>query len=186
MKEDYLLRHRAKELEKTNYEFTNSKDKRIFDHAVSYMKKFKKRKVFKGTYFTPKTNFYFYFLIHFKAVGFLGIYILISYKISSKKELGKLPKVLLYIPMTSIFMITFIVGYADVYRRLGIVNEGVQNHFPLDALYFSIVTWTTLGYGDFSPTADGRMVASFEALFGLFFMACFVGFLVNILSADKK
>jgi Ion channel len=34
------------------------------------------------------------------------------------------------------------------------------------SLYFSVVTWTTLGYGDCTPAPDIRLVAAFEALVG--------------------
>ena len=42
-------------------------------------------------------------------------------------------------------------------------------------LYFSIVTFTTLGYGDMSPPDNYlRLVAATEALLGAFLMALFV------------
>jgi len=40
--------------------------------------------------------------------------------------------------------------------------------------YFSIVTFTTLGYGDITPTGFSRLLASIEALFGSFTLALFV------------
>ncbi|MDH5715984.1 MAG: potassium channel family protein, partial [Candidatus Aminicenantes bacterium] len=45
-----------------------------------------------------------------------------------------------------------------------------------DYLYFSIVTFTTLGYGDIRPLAapGARMVASGEAFIGAFMIALFV------------
>ncbi len=46
-----------------------------------------------------------------------------------------------------------------------------------DYLYFSIVTFTTLGYGDLRPCANvtwARMVASLEAFIGAFMIALFV------------
>ncbi|MFB0519249.1 MAG: ion channel [Acidobacteriota bacterium] len=45
-----------------------------------------------------------------------------------------------------------------------------------DYLYFSIVTFTTLGYGDIRPLAapGARMVASLEAFIGAFMIALFV------------
>jgi len=36
-----------------------------------------------------------------------------------------------------------------------------------DALYFSATTWTTLGYGDISPTGNVRLLTSIQALTGL-------------------
>lgn len=43
-----------------------------------------------------------------------------------------------------------------------------------DALYFSTVTWTTLGYGDIHPSADARAYAAIEAFFGYLFMGLMV------------
>ena len=42
------------------------------------------------------------------------------------------------------------------------------------SLYFSVVTFTTLGYGDMQPTGLMRLVAGFEALCGAGLMAAFV------------
>nr|WP_320116503.1 ion channel [uncultured Desulfuromonas sp.] len=40
-----------------------------------------------------------------------------------------------------------------------------------DALYFSITTFTTLGYGDLQPMPDHRLTTSIEALIGMVSMA---------------
>ena len=45
---------------------------------------------------------------------------------------------------------------------------------PLDYLYFSIVTATTLGYGDLQPIGWCKLVASTEAIFGTFMWAVFL------------
>lgn len=44
----------------------------------------------------------------------------------------------------------------------------------LDCLYYSIVTFTTLGYGDFIPIGVSRLVAATEAFTGSFTIALFV------------
>jgi ion channel/pentapeptide repeat protein len=47
--------------------------------------------------------------------------------------------------------------------------------YYLSSLYFSVVTYTTLGYGDISPTLGfSRFLAAFEALIGGFTLALFV------------
>ena len=42
------------------------------------------------------------------------------------------------------------------------------------SLYFSVVTFTTLGYGDILPIGISRLFASIEALLGGFILALFV------------
>jgi len=45
----------------------------------------------------------------------------------------------------------------------------------LETLYFSIVTFTTLGFGDLAPKPGFfQLFASFEALLGAIFMAMFI------------
>ena len=43
------------------------------------------------------------------------------------------------------------------------------------ALYFSIVTFTTLGYGDLQPSTHMRPVAAVQALVGYVYLGLFVG-----------
>lgn len=60
---------------------------------------------------------------------------------------------------------------------------GGKNYFIVlyDACYFSIVTFTTLGYGDLSPVGGLRILAAFEGLFG----AITLGFLVAGLTKNS-
>ncbi len=44
----------------------------------------------------------------------------------------------------------------------------------LDCLYFSVVTFTTLGYGDLTPLGPSRLFAALEAFTGSFSLALFV------------
>ncbi|AFL94702.1 hypothetical protein CL1_0494 [Thermococcus cleftensis] len=53
--------------------------------------------------------------------------------------------------------------------------EGVSGGMSfIDYEYFSVVTATTLGYGDYHPVGVGRVIASVEALFGMFMWAVFL------------
>jgi hypothetical protein len=56
------------------------------------------------------------------------------------------------------------------------INQGWNS----DWLYFSFVTMSTLGYGDFSPVSPiAKMLAYLQAVFGLFYIAILVAGLVG-------
>jgi len=69
-----------------------------------------------------------------------------------------------------VLVILLCAGLFDVHN--GIV--GLESPCPLTALYFSAVTFTTLGYGDFEPTPDMRWLAGAEAFAGAALMALFI------------
>ena len=51
------------------------------------------------------------------------------------------------------------------------------------SVYFSIVTFTTLGYGDAQPIGNSRIISSIEALLGFVMYSSLVGSLINRLSS---
>jgi voltage-gated potassium channel len=60
---------------------------------------------------------------------------------------------------------------------LGVVFFHVQEGLRwLDALYFTVITLTTVGYGDFSPQTDlGKLFTIAYVLIGLGVIAAFIG-----------
>jgi len=52
-----------------------------------------------------------------------------------------------------------------------------------DAVYFSIVTWTTVGYGDFFPSIDVRLYAATLAVIGVFALAFQIGAATALMSS---
>jgi len=69
-------------------------------------------------------------------------------------------------------------GFAEIYATHGIVApDGTVTHDEADCLYLSIVTWTTLGYGDFRPTENIRIVAATESLVGYLYFGLIVAIL---------
>ncbi|SFL64519.1 Pentapeptide repeat-containing protein [Halogranum rubrum] len=79
----------------------------------------------------------------------------------------------------------FVVGWsfaviaaaAVLFSRFGGIRQGgeVVTSDPMQLLYFSVVTFTTLGYGDYQPaTGLTQLIASTEALLGALLMALLV------------
>ncbi|NIY77388.1 two pore domain potassium channel family protein [Thalassospira sp. HF15] len=64
-----------------------------------------------------------------------------------------------------------------------IVLQGNDSGY-LDAVYFSIVTFTTLGYGDFQPVSHLRILAAAEALFGYIYLGMIVAVMYQTTSSD--
>ncbi len=70
---------------------------------------------------------------------------------------------------------TFGVSYNDELLRFSTEQTFGQNlNALLNSLYFSVVTFTTLGYGDITPIGVSRLVAACEAFCGSFSLALFV------------
>jgi hypothetical protein len=75
------------------------------------------------------------------------------------------------------FSLLLITVCAIVYFFLGTTSSAAEQPVWLElltAFYFSIVTFTTLGYGDIAPQGFARFVAAAEAFLGSFTMALFV------------
>ncbi len=66
-------------------------------------------------------------------------------------------------------------SYAGEVIQLDLSASLTKNIYHLlDTIYFSIVTFTTLGYGDIAPQGFSRFLAATEALIGSFTLALFV------------
>lgn len=76
--------------------------------------------------------------------------------------------------------------FAGVYRGYGLMHNGSYER-PIElwtAIYFSIITWTTVGYGDYSPPIAIQMIAAIQALMGYIFLGTTVGIVTVILSKE--
>lgn len=68
--------------------------------------------------------------------------------------------------------------FALIYQTFGVLGGHDPAGAPRDfstMLYFSIVTFTTLGYGEFHPTSATRMFAATQAAFGYIYLGLIVG-----------
>ena len=80
------------------------------------------------------------------------------------------------------FALATILAYALDYRVLGIKPTASGDPVTAwDSIYFSIITWTTVGYGDFVPTPTTRAFAASEALLGYLFTGLYVATLFQVL-----
>ena len=72
----------------------------------------------------------------------------------------------------------YVLTFAWVYSTLGIVDgTGAQQSVSFDfgdCIYYSMVTITTVGYGDFFPTPRVRFVAAVQALGGYLMLGILV------------
>jgi hypothetical protein len=77
-----------------------------------------------------------------------------------------------------------VVGFAILFLRTKSIEDGAGNLLqePLDSLYYSIVTITTLGYGDYTPvTPTGKALVVLETVAGIVLLIVVVGtFLTGI------
>lgn len=71
-----------------------------------------------------------------------------------------------------LFFVTNVCAFSNIYIKSegisqNVNGEAVVMESKLDAVYFSAVTLTTLGYGDFTPTKKGRVYVVFHLFTGL-------------------
>ena len=72
-----------------------------------------------------------------------------------------------------------VVGYAAIFSMLDYGGDDCTAMWGRD-LYFSAVTFTTLGYGDCAPAGLTRAFAAFEALLSYVFVGIVVGLFANM------
>lgn len=83
-------------------------------------------------------------------------------------------------------------GWAFAYALVAAANPGAFNiasangapagsMHDLNSVYFSLITLSTVGYGDITPVSDiAKVLCSLEAMIGSFYMAIFVARLVSL------
>jgi hypothetical protein len=100
---------------------------------------------------------------------------------SSDQKIEKL----YYFVMVTFFIMSY---FSFVYYAVGIIDTSsgeVIKHDWLNAIYFSVITWTTLGYGDFKPVEELKIWVMIEALMGYLFMALIVAKILTIFQSKK-
>lgn len=108
-----------------------------------------------------------------------ALFLILSETIYSFSHAHYVGRTRLFVAKLILAAFTTVLSYAAVYRVLGIVDSSGQVHTGIsDCIYFSLVTWTTIGYGDFYPSKEARLIAGSEGLIGYIYMATIVGLLM--------
>ncbi|MBR9864826.1 MAG: two pore domain potassium channel family protein [Rhodobacteraceae bacterium] len=68
-----------------------------------------------------------------------------------------------------------ILSSAGLFHAYGIISPDEAAVTNRDLVYFSAVTFSTLGFGDFRPAADARLIAASLAILGNLHLAVLVG-----------
>lgn len=75
----------------------------------------------------------------------------------------------------AILYFIFGIKEADTIVKMSLSNSFVDNLYNFfSTIYFSVVTFTTLGYGDITPVGVSRLIATIEAFIGSFALALYV------------
>ena len=76
--------------------------------------------------------------------------------------------------------------FAHIYEVQQSLNFAGQTSFDyFDSFYFSVITWTSLGYGDVAPDGSARSWIIVEVAYGYIHMGLFMGFILNFLTRTR-
>lgn len=83
-------------------------------------------------------------------------------------------------------VLAMLVAFGAVYQHLGIMDNSragspIVNDF-WTGVYYSVVTFTTLGYGDFYPKGIARALAGMQALTGYLVLAILASSAASVIS----
>lgn len=80
--------------------------------------------------------------------------------------------------------------YAEIYIWTGLRDTvstqclNIPQHFAT-TVYFSTITWTTVGYGDLVPCGNARLIAASEAILGYLVMALLIAALTDSIQGKR-
>ena len=81
-----------------------------------------------------------------------------------------------------------VLAFGLLYRKLGFASsiEGMEVRSVADAYYFSAVTFSTLGFGDFRPMPGARGYAAIQGIWGNVHLGVLAGAIFYAISANER
>jgi hypothetical protein len=144
--------------------------------------------------FIQKIIFSSSFLSFFGLFAYISFYIIIF--IETIKQVIKQKAVSESVIMGSLsgfLLITIIATFSFLLLNLfdsSTFNNLIGSEVPKlyqQITYFSIITLTTIGYGDITPATDNaRLLAGFWGVIGQFYMVAVVGIIISKFTSDRK
>ena len=129
---------------------------------------------------------YFWYIGKWENATISVIYAILSSFLIQCFEMNPLRNMRNFLQWSFVNIVLAIYFFARVFEKNGLIYNNKPVHESWDSLYFSIVTWTTLGYGDFTPTENSRPWAVAEAVMGYAFTAILISFFVTSLLSRNK
>jgi hypothetical protein len=96
-------------------------------------------------------------------------------------DLVKSEKIISFILSYAFFVVMVVFLFAGAYyaNNAGFNYLGKETKLSFeDSLYFSTISFTTVGYGDISPTGSNRLVASIQSVLGMILNIGFIGYIL--------
>jgi hypothetical protein len=115
----------------------------------------------------------------------------LSKKSGSTKFRFDLPNRTWALLLTLFLVLSNVVIFANIYRQSKGIEYEENNQIRImqdkfDSVYYSAVTVTTLGYGDFTPNREARKYVLFQLFSGLLLIFCIIPVVVSRISSWKS
>src|SRR3984957_6638745 len=125
------------------------------------------------------------FDIAFFIAFLLFVFVIVLFTLTFNKASSE--SFLMLVALVEVFFIGIQLFFVTRYEIYGLRSpNGNTTHDKWDALYFSIITWTTTGYGDLVPFEASRWLACCEALLGTLFNGLALAALIYQLNLMAK